>query len=307
MDRGCGVGPAIIPHFVLTCCRTIIIFYLSFKSYLVSSVTYRVENYVIDSIPKDHKFTEFLACVNSESASLISSFSPTGFKGKCIGEISHQLYQVPIRDNVFVSIINCVGLGIVVAFVIVLLVELLKSNAHSIGSGHYIAFTFRVQKTKGYRFMSMVLVAFVCVAMVDALRFLVLIYLRLGWLDAKNFALAELPTAGGLCYSAVSLLMVTKDAMFDVESEDFKKLQFNRPLSDMIVHNQDYVKTIESCLLEAKYDQMEELQKLVTKSYHWQPDASTVSEILAACVPKDAVAESANSKSEKKALIPACC
>merc|ERR1712032_417207 len=100
----------------------------------------------------------------------------------------------------------------------------------------------------------------------------VTIYMKHGFKLAKAYGMSNVPTIGGLVYAAVSLLQQNKDPMFDPQSEAFQALQFNRSAQDCLVHNTDFVKNLESALLEAKYGQPQELEAFLTAKYSWQKD-----------------------------------
>eukprot|EP00930_Biecheleria_cincta_P007464 TRINITY_DN108683_c0_g1_i1.p1 TRINITY_DN108683_c0_g1~~TRINITY_DN108683_c0_g1_i1.p1 ORF type:complete len:340 (-),score=37.98 TRINITY_DN108683_c0_g1_i1:342-1322(-) len=286
----------LVLHFVLTVCRPIIVFYSSLRAYLDQllyslAVTELVNGdslFVSQSLPAGSKaetFAEFVSCALMSVSSLATSFS-SEYKDECLGTVTDQLFGLPVPDAIFATSLNCTGFVIVALFVVVLLWELSQVRKLSIGSGHYIAFTFRVQTTVGYRFMSAALICFSGLCLLHVLTMIYCRYRAHGISRAVAFAQNLAPTIGGLVYSAVSLMMLTKAPMFEPQSEKFKSLQFNRPIKDILVHNEEFAKEIESSMLDAKYGSEKELAAMLAKKFAWQPEASSIDEVMIGCAPK---------------------
>mmetsp|Transcript_103955 Transcript_103955/g.199508 ORF Transcript_103955/g.199508 Transcript_103955/m.199508 type:complete len:289 (-) Transcript_103955:151-1017(-) len=276
-------------HFLLTTCRTIIVFYFSVKSYLVANVTWQLLHRETSEKPAGMSYGQYFDCTALESASLVKRFSnwTSNFEGECIGVVSNQLYGLQVPDALVLTLLNLIGLFIVLVFVLVLIYELAMAKPRHLGDGKYIALTFRLPKNSVYKVMTVVLTLYVTVLLLDSLRFAYFCTMVHGLSFTKSYIEKNLPTIAGLVYSAASLISHDKDPMFDVESEAFKKLQFNRNLTDALQPNTTFVKNVESAILEAKYGQNKELEVFREKKYACQTVGSPVDEILAACVPKD--------------------
>eukprot|EP00441_Pelagodinium_beii_P037506 CAMPEP_0197628336 /NCGR_PEP_ID=MMETSP1338-20131121/6684_1 /TAXON_ID=43686 ORGANISM="Pelagodinium beii, Strain RCC1491" /NCGR_SAMPLE_ID=MMETSP1338 /ASSEMBLY_ACC=CAM_ASM_000754 /LENGTH=162 /DNA_ID=CAMNT_0043199297 /DNA_START=40 /DNA_END=524 /DNA_ORIENTATION=- len=148
--------------FLLTECRAIVIFYFSLKAvverlpeWFYIHVKLSVEDEVLlRNLDGSSQTTielmglgGFLECVTKEFAKMTMSFNPDP-EVACVGE--HARFDgLAVR---VASIMNYIGLSIVLLFVTLLLVVLAWHHPSNYGSGRFMAFTIHLRRLKAYKF-----------------------------------------------------------------------------------------------------------------------------------------------------------
>jgi len=198
----------------------------------------------------------FLDCVQGESNGLMEKFGVPN--GTCLGDPgTADAWGLPhIPMGVFFSTINYLGLLIVVAFVLVLLIELLVgSQARGFGQGRYISFTYTVQNSWPFKIMAGLVVVFSILIVLDTARFLIRIAVTGAVGRVKNFVCYVFLSLLSLAYSSITLLRgaTIKDPFFDYTAEEFKELLFMRSWSSVFDNNEVFTQKIGVLLLQYQY------------------------------------------------------
>jgi len=251
--RGTSAGGFLIlfAHFVACECRPIIMFYTSYLAYEVlflqsqimnSMITTRIEEAARQKY--DMGLPEYYGCVNADAASLSGSqmvWDLSPMKTKCIGTIRNQMYGLPVPDNVVVTWIGFVCKWNSAVFILVLMVELIRSGPRHLGHGSYLAFTWKLNHSRPHKICATILVFFCFVLVADFVRFCVILYrLELGFKIIPMLT-TMVPPLGGIIGSAWMLLHPPPIPNVDYESKEFKELHFRRSVwTDLAQNNNEF-------------------------------------------------------------------
>lgn len=282
----------VLLHFVLTQCRSIIVFYISFKSYLALSVKWNFTRFVLDPETEVEirrlqagpsgmmPLRDFDDCMYEEATRFTLSFS-SDLYSRCLGLITNRIYGLPLTDNIVVSLVNVIALALSSIFIIVLVVELLRSGSTHFGQGRYLGFTFSVQKSCGYRTCAWILICFNLVLLADIGRIVYLCVNAGAYNSLLIFFEANLPVVSGLLYSAVSFLIPVKEPRVDYTSVAFCNLLFRRKFSSVLQDNNEFYAKVAHAQLDARYGLEEDLKQLTGDGVEY----STSTLVLHVCKP----------------------
>lgn len=285
-------------HFVLAECLGIIMFYVGLRSYLainsnwISTHIIMGNNGVYPWKTLDNLGQE-LDCVLSNAYAMMESYDPN-FAPSCIGPVGHAgLGPLQIPFNYFVTTINLMGLALVIAFIVVMCIELMASSATNIGQGRYLSFSYRVTSRPSFQVCRWILVTFILLIIADIFRFLITLGFRGEWLYIVNYSEYLLPTILSVGFSAYHLSFEAADPFFNYESEEFQELQFSRGWADVFTCNKAFGTTLGLALLSQKRQRTKDMEALLSETF--EPKCSTPEEVMKVC----------DMASEKDSLLPA--
>jgi len=258
----------VLASFVLTECRAVIAFYLSFKSFVAlvpewffEHVSLSVDDEMVlrkinSTSSEPVHLGEFLKCLTKDFEKMTMTLNPV-FTGICISSDSEegQIDQLNVGDAVpkhlLFSSANFVGLSIVLAFTVILLVELAMFRPHHFGSGRYIAFTIHLRNLLAYKIAAYALAVFNVFVCLSFCYIAYRCYAVAGMTVAVQFLSNFAGTLGGVIYSGIAFALPEKKPHEIFSSEVFKAMVFKRKASEVTKDNLDFCKTLDHAALMA--------------------------------------------------------
>lgn len=264
----CGQVLVVFLSFFLTECRAIIAFYFSFKSFVALVPEWFFEHVslsleeemVLRGFESNHsaiRLGDFLQCLSKDFIKMTKTLGPV-FEGECLGsgdegQLDQLSINIPVPRHLLFSITNYVGLAIVLAFTVILLIELAIFRPQHFGSGAYIAFTIHLRSLLAYKIAAYLLAAFNlwvllgfayigyrCYAadtggMSMALQFL------------ANFA----GTLGGVLYSGIAFALPEEQPHELFLGPEFQEMVFKRKAKEVATDNIVFLKHLDHAALVA--------------------------------------------------------
>lgn len=250
------LGPLrLVIHFILTECRAVIVFYLSYQSFVYMPVLWYFKHVTLD-LDKERAIRGldskspiplgyFLECLTADFEEMalqprFGTHTSTCMAASTESDISSQLAHLGpqfIETHLLVCLANYVGLAIVLVFVGVLICHLVSFGPRHFGSGRYIAFTLHIRSHVSYKACALMLVVFNVMMVLALVVMTWRVYVNKGTTVTLDFVAQFAGTLGGIAYSGISFFLPepSVDAIF--VSEEFQAMTLKRSWSTVLTDN----------------------------------------------------------------------
>lgn len=288
----------LVLHFVLTECRPILVFYVSFWAYGNDAIRYQLRNIILTPFFETQArhldqgpggmtpLGSFESCLTMDVAARMRTFA-WSYESPCGIPANHKAWGLAVPDHMVWS----VGFGLIalicLLFVLALVVELHASGASDFAEGRYLAFSFTFHQSCTYTVFSMMLVACVAVAFLHFVLIAFSAYSVGGTQVMFTLVSNVLMPLLGLAASAISFLRPKEVPNVNFRSVAFLNLRFRRDHSSLFEDNEDFYSRVMHALFTYQYGLPRKLEAMTGP----HPNYSIPQEVVEICHPVPAKPE----------------